>query len=127
MNMETLGGNTMARSTARDSDFIPHMPELLVDVATCWRTIRDAQTEVDPFGRRLDALGGGQGSAGDAGFPLHRATGLPAAGGPARVSKGPPRQGSRLKAVLSRAGPDSAFGLALGGRQRGLPHAFTLG
>ena len=47
----------MARSTARQSDFIPHLPDLILSIAECWRMVRDAQTEVDPFGRSFEALG----------------------------------------------------------------------
>ena len=47
----------MAASTARVSDPDPHMPDHLFHVSTCWREIRDAQTEVDLFGRSFEALG----------------------------------------------------------------------
>ena len=44
------------RATAR-ADFVPHLPDLIVSTAECWRAIRDAQTAVDPFGTSFSALG----------------------------------------------------------------------
>ncbi len=46
----------MGHQARRQTDFVPHLPDLLVIVGQCWRTIRDAQTEVDPFGRNFSAL-----------------------------------------------------------------------
>ena len=40
----------MAPRARAQTDFVPHLPDLLVSVAKCWRSIRDSQTEVDPFG-----------------------------------------------------------------------------
>lgn len=49
----------MARQAEAEAraDFVPHLPDLIVSTAQCWRAIRDAQTEVDPFGRSFGALG----------------------------------------------------------------------
>ena len=47
----------MAERARARADFVPHLPDLIVTTAECWRAIRDAQTEVDPFGRSYDALG----------------------------------------------------------------------
>ena len=46
----------MAERARERSDFVPHLPDLIVSTAECWRTIRDAQTEVDPFGPNYAAL-----------------------------------------------------------------------
>ena len=46
----------MAERARERTDFVPHLPDLLVSVGQCWRTIRDTQTEVDPFGRNFSAL-----------------------------------------------------------------------
>ena len=46
----------MAQRERAQTDFVPHLPDLLVSVAGCWRSIRDSQTEVDPFGASYEAL-----------------------------------------------------------------------
>ena len=47
----------MARQATARADFVPHLPDLIITTAECWRVIRDAQTEVDPFGKSFSALG----------------------------------------------------------------------
>ena len=43
--------------TKRDTvDYVPHLPDLLVGLCGTWRLIRDAQTEVAPFGHAYVAL-----------------------------------------------------------------------
>ena len=47
----------MAERVRAQTDFVPHLPDLLVSMGRCWRSIRDSQTEVDPFGPSYGALG----------------------------------------------------------------------
>ena len=46
----------MAEHARQQTDFVPHLPDLLISMGQCWRSIRDSQTEADPFGRSYAAL-----------------------------------------------------------------------
>ena len=46
----------MPRPASDATDYVPHLPDLLVSLCGAWRHIRDVQTEVDPFGRAYVAL-----------------------------------------------------------------------
>ena len=46
----------MSQRERMQEDFVPRLPDLIASMAVCWRAIRDAQTEVDPFGTNFGAL-----------------------------------------------------------------------
>ena len=46
----------MSRTADHFRDQVPHLPDLLVVLASEWRHVGDAQIEVDPFGGHSRAL-----------------------------------------------------------------------